>query len=96
MTWKDLSKRLKRQMSEFLELPGEIILDLPKVVLVGGLQLIVENHRGILKFSSDAIHINISEGELIIKGKDLRLRSVLPEEIWVEGQIKSIAYGGDE
>lgn len=96
MTWKDLSKRLKRQMSEFLELPGEIILDLPKVVLVGGLQLIVENHRGILKFSSDAIHINISEGELIIKGTDLRLRSVLPEEIWVEGQIKSIVYGGDE
>lgn len=96
MAWKDFSKRLKQQMAEYLEIPGDIILDLPKVVLLGNLQLVVENHRGILKYNPEIIHINLSEGELIIRGKDLQLRNVLPEEICVQGQIKNIAFGGEE
>jgi len=96
MAWRDLSKRVKRQVSDFLEIPGEIILDLPKITLAGGLQLSVENHRGLLKYSAGEIHINLAEGELIIHGKDLKLHSVLPEEILVEGKIKSIAFGGEE
>lgn len=96
MAWRDLSKRFKQQVSDFLEIPGDIILDLPKITLMGGLQLVVENHRGILKYSAEEIRINLSEGELIVKGRDLRLRSILPEEILVEGKIKSIAFGGDD
>jgi sporulation protein YqfC len=96
MAWRKLSERFKQQVSDFLEIPGDIILDLPKITLMGGLQLVVENHRGILKYGAEEIHINTSEGELIVKGRELRLRSILPEEILVEGKIKSIAFGGDD
>ena len=96
MAWKDVSRRFKQQISEFLEIPGDVILDLPKVILLGNLQLTVENHRGLLKYSSEAIQINVSEGELIIKGRELKLRSVFPEEICVEGQIKNITFISDE
>ncbi len=96
MAWKDLSRRIKQQVAEFLEIPAEVILDLPKVILLGNLQLVVENHRGILKYNPELIHINVSEGEVVIQGKDLKLRSVLPEEIFVEGRIKSIVLGGNK
>ena len=96
MAWRNFSKHFKQQVSEFLEIPGDIILDLPKITLMGGLQLSVENHRGILKYGAEETRINTSEGELIIKGRDLRLRSVLPEEILLEGKIKSITFGGGD
>ncbi len=95
MTWKDVSRGLKQQVADFLDLPGDIMLNLPKVSLLGNLQMVVENHRGILKFSPEAIHISINGGELIISGRELRLRSVFAEEIYVEGEIKSICFEGD-
>ena len=100
MAMKDFQKRIKQQMSGFLEIPGNVILDLPKIVMLGSLQLIVENHRGILKYTSELVCINVSEGELVIRGTGLKLRNVLPEEIYVEGHIKSVAFedhgGGDD
>jgi len=95
MTWKDLSKGFKQQIVDFLDLPGDIILNLPKITLLSNLQLVVENHRGILKFSPAAIHVSITGGELIISGRELKLRSVLAEEIYVEGEIKSIVFEGE-
>jgi sporulation protein YqfC len=96
MAMKDLSRRFKQQLAEFLEIPGDIILDLPKVILLGNLKLVVENHRGILKYSAQVIQINIPEGELIIEGKGLQLQSIRLEEICVEGQIKSVTFIGEE
>lgn len=93
MAWKELTKLLKYQISEFLELPGEIVLDVPKVIVLGNLRLVVENHRGILKYGPELVHLNMPEGELIIRGRELRLRSVFPEEICVEGRIESIVFG---
>lgn len=92
MAMKGIKKQIKQQMSEFLEIPRDVILDLPRVVMLGGLQLSVENHRGILKYTSELVRINVKEGELVVRGKELKLRNVLPEEICVEGHIKSVAF----
>jgi len=54
--------------------------------------MIVENHKGITKYNSEVISISISGGEIVIKGFDLKLRNILPEEICVEGRIKSLAF----
>lgn len=92
MEGKDFQKRIKQQMSDFLDIPGDIILDLPRIIILGSLQLMVENHRGIAKYTSDFVCIHVAEGDLVIKGKELRLRNVAPEEICIEGYIKSIAF----
>ena len=93
MAWKDFAKNLKYQVSEFLEIPGEVVLDLPRIVVLGNLRLVVENHRGILKYGPELVHLNMPEGELVVRGRDLRLRSVFPEEICIEGHIESIVFG---
>lgn len=92
MAWKDLKKRVKQQFSDFLEIPGDVALDLPKIVLVGNVQLYVENHRGILEYSPESVRINTVGGELSVAGKELILRNVLPDEICVVGEISSINF----
>ncbi|OPZ73312.1 MAG: YabP family protein [Firmicutes bacterium ADurb.Bin456] len=92
MTWQDVKKKVKKQVSEVLEIPGDVVLNLPKIILFGNIQLCIENHRGILKYSPESIRISAGEGEVVIEGKDLVLRNILPDELCIEGRICSLRF----
>ncbi|WP_027355547.1 sporulation protein YqfC [Desulfofundulus thermocisternus] len=88
MTWREWKKKL----SELLEIPNDVMLNLPRVVLMGNLQAFIENHRGILEYTPQIVRIGIEEGELEITGENLILRNILPDEICVEGMIKNVTF----
>ncbi|MDD4253552.1 MAG: sporulation protein YqfC [Methanoculleus horonobensis] len=92
MSWSDYKKKIKRQVSEFLEIPGDVMLDLPKIVLVGNIKIFIENHRGILEYTTEKVRVNVMEDEVAITGENLLLRNVLPDELCVEGKIKSVSF----
>ncbi|CCO09096.1 sporulation protein YqfC [Desulforamulus hydrothermalis] len=92
MSFRDLQKKLKKQLSDFLEIPHDVMLDLPKIVLVGNLQVFIENHRGIVEYSTEKIRVMVGEGEVGITGRQLVLRNIRTDEICVEGQIKSLSF----
>lgn len=96
MPWGKFKNRLKRQVSDFLEIPSDVILDLPKVVLMGNLQVFIENHRGIMEYTSEVVKVLVGEGEIEIKGENLTLRNMTADEIIVEGKIKNIKLGDEE
>ncbi len=92
MAWSDLTKQLKRKFSDFLEIPSDVMLDLPKIVLVGNLQVFIENHRGIVEYTSDVVRVIVGEGEIGIAGQGLSIRNITGDEIIVEGKIKSLQF----
>jgi len=92
MSWKDRKRHFQQQVANFLDIPRDLMLDLPKVILIGDVQVYVENHRGIIVYNSEQVRINTTLGELEISGLDLSLRNILPDEILVEGRIKSVVY----
>jgi sporulation protein YqfC len=92
MSWQDFKKRVKRQMSDMLEIPSDIILDLPKVVMFGDIQLFIENHRGIIEYSQENVRVNVGDYEVAVTGEDLLLRNILPDEICLEGRIKGVRF----
>ncbi len=92
MAWSDYKKKIKRQISEFLEIPGDVMLDLPKIVLVGNIKIFIENHRGILEYTTEKVRVNVMEYEVAVTGENLLLRNVLPDELCVEGMIKSVSF----
>lgn len=90
MSWKERRKKWQQQAANWLEIPKDIALDLPKIVLVGNLQAFVENHNGILEYTPELIRIKVSSGELVIRGTDLFLRNILMHEISIEGRISGV------
>lgn len=88
----DKLNHLKENVSEVLELPKDIILDLPKITMIGDIQLYVENHKGIIEYSVEKIRIDINKGNLIIRGKDLSIKTIITEEIIVSGKIYSVEF----
>ncbi|WP_350342490.1 sporulation protein YqfC [Proteinivorax tanatarense] len=83
---------VKKGFAEFFDIPKDILLDLPRIILIGSMQIYIENHRGIIEYKQDLIRISINRGELHIKGNDLMLKNMFSEDIFIDGTIESIEY----
>ncbi len=73
-----------------LELPQDVVLDLPKATLVGGLQVLIENHRGLLEYTPQRIRVRTARGEWVITGSRLQIGSIHRQELVIDGRITGI------
>lgn len=85
-----VSRKLRKWTATILDLPQDVVLDLPRVTMIGGIQLTVENHRGVLHFSPDSLRLAMDSGEIEVTGRDLVIRNIGAEEVFVEGQILGV------
>lgn len=85
-----VSRKLRKWTAAILDLPQDVALDLPRVTMIGGLQLTVENHRGVIHFSPRSLRLAMERGEMEVSGEDLVIRSIGSEEVFVEGQILGV------
>lgn len=84
--------KIKETISNALELPKDIVLDVAKVTLIGSNNVTVENHKGIVEYNEDQIRINTGSGVLTINGLKLNIKSILQEEITITGEVQCISY----
>ena len=61
---------------EFLEIPKDLVLDLPKVTIIGRNEIYLENHRGIIEYLPNRLRINLSRGFIEIEGTDLEIKAL--------------------
>ncbi|MDD2619689.1 MAG: sporulation protein YqfC [Syntrophomonadaceae bacterium] len=85
-------ERINKVVTDFLEIPKDLVLDLPKVTLLGRNELYLENHRGIIEFTINRLRINLNRGFLEIEGEKLEIKNLMPDEMAVSGEIYSIKY----
>ena len=81
---------LKMSITDALELPLDVALDLPKIVLIGNVKINITNHKGIIEYTNELIRINSKIGMIKVTGKSLEIKNVLIEEIAVNGVIENV------
>ncbi len=84
----------KYNISEALELPKDLIMDLPKIVMIGNIQMNISNHKGIIEYTREVLRVNSSIGIIKISGSDMELKTILSEEIIVKGNIEKVEIIG--
>lgn len=84
--------RMKANISDALEIPKDILLDLPKITFTGNLQVNIENHKGIIEYSNDNVRIKMKDGVIKVSGIDLAIKTIISEEIIISGKIASIDF----
>jgi sporulation protein YqfC len=75
-----------------MDLPPDVLLELPRITMIGQLHIYIENHRGLLVYSDKELRLLLKSGQLLIKGKDFVLKTMLPEEILLEGVIEHVYF----
>ena len=83
---------ITKAMAELLEIPGDLVLDLPRLTITGRTELYLVNHKGIIEYSTVRMRINLSRGFLEVDGKNLEIQTLMPDEMRVLGEISSIKY----
>ncbi|MGZ7442452.1 sporulation protein YqfC [Paenibacillus oralis] len=89
-------RKIRKWTVDALDLPSDLVYDLPRLTLIGGQQLYIENHRGVIHFSPEELHLALSQGTLEVEGKELVIKAIMPEEVVIEGRIFGIKYRGME
>ena len=85
-------KRLLQSLASVFELPEDVILDLTRVTVTGNVQLLMENHRGILVYNPERICIRTQQGETVITGTGLKIDSLFANELIITGKIDAIQF----
>ena len=78
------------RVSKFLEIPREVISDVPKITITGFDEILIENFKGILEYEDYYIRINTSLGIININGLELKLENMTNDDIKVKGKVESI------
>ncbi|ANF48176.1 sporulation protein YqfC [Priestia megaterium] len=84
--------QMKRWMTKTMELPADVLMDLPRITLVGQIHIYIENHKGLLAFSDTEIRVLLKQGQMLIRGEGLVIKVILPEELVLEGKINQVLY----
>lgn len=87
--------RVRNWMAEKMDLPQDVMMDLPRITMIGQIHVYIENHRGLLVFTDKELRLLLKQGQLLIKGKSFVIKTILPEEILLEGKIDQVIYIND-
>ncbi|HYK71863.1 MAG TPA: sporulation protein YqfC [Pseudoneobacillus sp.] len=90
-----LGLKVRRWMTEKMDLPQDVMMDLPRITMIGQIHIYIENHRGLLAFSDRELRLLLKQGQLLVKGKGFVIKTILPEEILLEGKIDQVLYIND-
>lgn len=86
------SRKGIRILTEIFDFPKEATLGLPRVVVIGNEETMLENHNGVANYSSEEIKIMTGIGIIAIKGKEVYIKSIDTERIFICGKIASICF----
>ncbi|MGE5485620.1 MAG: sporulation protein YqfC [Ignavibacteriales bacterium] len=86
--------RIKGRVAGMLELPGDLVFDLPRITLIGAVEMTVENHRGLIEYSPERVVIGFGGGQIVVKGVDLVIGRIVADEVTLTGRISSVDLEG--
>ena len=85
-----MKKKRNNRMNRLLEFPEEVYSDVPKIIITGFEELIIENFKGILEYDEFLIRISTYIGIININGYNLNLENLTNDDIKVTGKIENI------
>lgn len=85
-------QQVKNWLANQLELPADVVMDLPRITMIGHIHIYIENHRGLLTFSDKELRLLLKQGQLLVRGEQFVIKTILPEEILLEGKIHQVIY----
>ena len=81
--------KMKKKIDKLLELPQEVYSNVPKIIITGFDEMIIENFKGILEYEEFFVRINTHIGIININGYNLNLENMTDDDIKITGKIES-------
>ena len=74
-----------------IDLPGEAVPGSPLIEIAGHRRVLIENHRGVIKYGERDICLRVSYGIVKVHGCGLHLIRMTRHQVIIAGQIDGIS-----
>ncbi len=82
----------RKNMTEALELPKEIMLNLPLISFIGREEVSIENYKGILEYGEETVRVSTATGILRLTGSGLCIKQLSAECLVVTGKVEKMEF----
>ncbi len=89
---KNAFERTKKIITQSMNIGENVLMDSPLIEFEGKKSLRIENHKGIVKYTSEEIMINTTLGTAVISGEGMSIFSLIKEEVIIKGIIYGVRY----
>lgn len=83
----------KNGILEKIDLPKDVMMNLPRITVLGDSEITIENHKGIESFENECIKVKTNKGIVKIEGMNFEILYIASETIVLSGKFKSVNYG---
>jgi len=83
---------IKGMIADTFDLPKEIVLNMPKLTVIGNVNVFLENHKGIIEYGENRIRVNSGNGIIVIEGMNMIIDEITSENIFIRGVFKKMEF----
>jgi sporulation protein YqfC len=88
--------KAKETIAAKLDLPRDVVLNMPKITISGDNEITIENHKGVVLFEEKEIKINSNVGVITVNGNGFEILFIGGSTLTLSGRFKSVIYEGNE
>ncbi|UOQ86045.1 sporulation protein YqfC [Gracilibacillus salinarum] len=93
---KKMKEKFMRAITRTFDLPSEVTLELPRITMIGSIHAYIENHQGLVVFSSQELLLKVHQGFVRVKGEAFVLKMMIDKDILLEGKIQDVTFEKDK
>lgn len=86
---KKSEKGMKEKFSDAMELPKELLLDIPRMTILGNEDILIENYKGIVAYEENLIRF---QNGISIYGNNLNVEEITDTDMMITGEIYHIEF----
>lgn len=85
-------EKFQQSVARLLEIPRDLAFDLPRIILLGNMEMSIENHNGLIEFTPEKITFGTNQGAVELIGQGLIIKNILPYEMVIEGRFQTLRF----
>jgi len=89
---KKSKRNLPEKIVKKLDIPEDIVFDIPRLIMMSNRELRIENYKSILEYESDKISLSAKNMIIELLGDDFNICLITDEEITITGTILSVNF----
>lgn len=90
----DKINKARENLASGLDLPRDVVMNIPKISVTGNNEITIENHKGIVLFDEKEVKVNSNVGLISISGEKFEILFLGGSTITISGKFKAIHYEG--
>lgn len=88
--------RTKETIAQKLDLPRDVVMNIPRIMIIGDNEITIENHKGVILFEEREIKVNSNVGLITVYGDEFEILFMGGTTLTLSGKFKSVVYEGNE